>query len=155
MLGASLFAISILDLICISLIRSSGEGNIISVKLYSLRIDFSRVDVPASGWPAKSTFLATALQEARHEIADIYDIYLWNYCNSTATYNETSIRQCSRRPNGFIFDFGRTWGLKVPPLAASPKTGKNFQQNKLQKLENGLWGDSMNEALKRYDIILL
>lgn len=123
-----------------------------------MKVNFTDLSVSGAGDLANSTTLTAALREVQGDLANIYEIHLWNYCNSSAS-NDT-IQQCSGRTAGFTFDFINTWGLN-DTTAASDSNSNDLSNNELQnavddikdkteQLENDLLGSTARKALQAY-----
>ena len=149
--------LTIASFICIVLVEISGWNKGILPDYYFMKVNFTDLDVSGASNLANTTTLTAALKEAQGDLANIYEIHLWNYCNSSTT-NDT-IQQCSGRTAGFTFDFINTWGLNT--TAAASDSGNTNSNNELQnaadnikdkteELENNLLGSTARKALQAY-----
>ena len=149
--------LTIASFICIVLIEISGWNKGILPDYYFMKVNFTDLDVSGASSLANTTTLTAALKEVQGDLANIYEIHLWNYCNSSTT-NDT-IQQCSGRTAGFTFDFIDVWGLNS--TSAASDSGNTYSNNQVQnaandikdkteQLENYLLGSTARKALEAY-----
>ena len=117
-----------------------------------MKVNFTDMDVSGASGLSGTLTLTAALKEVQGDLANVYEIHLWNYCNSSKT-NDT-IMQCSPRTAGFTFDFIDTWGLNTT-AAASQASGDDSNvvdqfKDKTEALENNLLGGAARKALQAY-----
>jgi hypothetical protein len=149
--------LTIASFVCILLIEISGWNKSILPGYYFMKVNFTNLDVSGASGLANTTTLTAALKEVQGDLADIYEIHLWNYCNSS-TSNDTII-SCSGRTAGFTFDFIDTWHLNDTSAASSTSSDNsnnvieneaNNIKDKTEQLENNLLGDTARKALEAY-----
>ena len=141
--------------ICTALITLSGWHKGTLPKYYFVKVDFTNLNVSGASGPDDRTSLAAALEAVQGDLADIYEIYLWNYCNSS--HSTTTLQECSERTACFTFDIISTWGLNIT-TSDSANTNLNRamhnstakSQVKLKQLEDKLLGSTASKALEVY-----
>lgn len=149
--------LTIASFVCITLIEVSGWNKSVLPGYYFLKVNFTDLDLSGASGLANSTSLTAALKEVEGDLADIYEIHLWNYCNSS-TSNDT-ISRCSGRTAGFTFDFLDVWGLNNTQAASDSSSGYSNNQlqtaendltSKTEQLEDNLLGSTARKALDAY-----
>ena len=144
--------------ICTALITLSGWNKGTLPNYYFVKVDFTNLNVSGASGPDDRTSLAAALEAVQGDLADIYEIHLWNYCNSShSTTTNKTLQQCSERTACFTFDIISTWGLNITTSdsantylnrAMHNSTAKS--QVKLKQLEDKLLGSNASKALEVY-----
>lgn len=150
--------LTVASFICILLIEVSGWNRNILPDYYFMKVNFTDLSVSGASNLANTTTLTTSLREVQGDLANIYELHLWNWCES-GIFNDT-IQQCSPRTAGFTFDFINTWGLNDTTVASNVNSGdlsNNELQNsvddikdKTEQLENDLLGSTARKALQAY-----
>ena len=130
--------------ICTALITLSGWNKGTLPNYYFVKVDFTNLNVSGASGLDDRTSLAAALEAVQGDLADIYEIYLWNYCNSS--HSTTTLQECSERTACFTFDIISTWGLNI----TTSDSANTNSQVKLKQLEDKLLGSTASKALEVY-----
>jgi hypothetical protein len=71
--------LTIASFVCITMIEISGWNKGILGDYYFMKVNFTDLDVSSASTLANTTTLTTALKEVEGNLANIYEIHLWNY----------------------------------------------------------------------------
>lgn len=130
---------------------------------YFMKVNFTNLDLAASGGElaglADSAILSTALQAVESQVADVYELHLWNYCSGDDP--DGSIDYCSPRQSQYYFDPIAVWGLNAtststvtaPSSVASNSVVQSavaFANDNIGQLEDQLLGSGTKDALDAY-----
>lgn len=153
-------ALSIASLVCIILINLGGYSKHSDTlnDLYFFKADFTNFSSSSS-----TSELATLIEAAREsgEIADFYQVHLWNYCTgnetsaSTSTNSSAKVSWCSTRERNFWFDPVEVWNIEsvinstASSLGVSDISLSNLSSN-VTSLEDQVLDKSARKALKTY-----
>ncbi|EME89252.1 uncharacterized protein MYCFIDRAFT_129792 [Pseudocercospora fijiensis CIRAD86] len=113
-------ALTIASFIALVLIEVAGWNTLDSY--YFFRANLTDLDV--SGGSSNSA-LTTAIGDIKTAggVAEIYNVYLWNYCSSNNT--DGSDTKCSKREAQFVFDPIDVWQLNTTGIATSTSSADN------------------------------
>lgn len=103
-------ALTIASVIALTIVQASGSSHGLSEN-FSIRIDFSNFSVTEPGSLGDWRGLGDTLRQNYDsgQLRHIYQIYLWNYCTTSRTYDGTE--WCSKRRSRFVFDPVQELGL--------------------------------------------
>lgn len=157
-------ALTIASFVCMIFIEIGGwsSGSSTLNNLYFMKADFTNITTATAGDLSNSTTLTAALELAKNnnELADIYEIHLWNYCQTNES--DTTIDYCSSRSGSFWFDPIEVWhlnatnttSLSTPTGSTELPSAVQSEEAKLENnataLETSLLGKSAADGLKAY-----
>ena len=155
------FALTVASFICLILIEIAGWNKGLLPSYYFLKVNFTDLDISSATGDlaglADAATLTTALQEIENNIADVYEIHLWNYCSGDNA--DGSIDYCSKREAQFTFDPIEVWGLNATSTTsgATPTSSNTVIEsaissvtNDIGSIENNLLGSGTKDALDAY-----
>lgn len=154
-------ALSIASLVCIILINLGGYSKSSSTlnSLSFFEIDFSNFTTSSSSSSELSVLLNAARESG--DIADFYQIHLWNYCTgndttSSSSGNTTSaVSYCSDRERNFWFNPLEVWNVTSLLNSTASELGVSstlleMLGTNVTSLENEVLDSSARKALKTY-----
>lgn len=148
--------LTIASFLCLALIEISGWNKSMP-DYYFMKVNFTYADLSSASALANTTTLTQALKEAQNEIADIYEVHLWNYCTSDKV--DGKIEKCSERHASFVFDPVKVWHLNGTSAATGTSTSSSDNalesvaaqyKDKAEAVEDELLGDAGRKALDAY-----
>ena len=149
--------LTIASFVCLVLIEISGWNSGALRSYYFMQVNFTYADTSSASEIQNTTSLSTALEGAKDQIADLYEIHLWNYCESNKLNGE--ITHCSPRKGEFVFDPIAVWHLNKTSAATGTSTSSASNpiesaadkfKDKTEEIENNLLGDTARKALDAY-----
>ncbi|KAF1349990.1 SUR7/PalI family-domain-containing protein [Delphinella strobiligena] len=158
-------ALTIASLVCIILINLGGISKSSSTlnKLYFFEADLTNFTVSSGSSSELSSVLEAAYDSG--DIADIYQIHLWNYCKgneSSTNSSDIKITSCSKRKTDFWFNPLEVWNISsIANETASSVTSNSSSNSEISSLisslssnetalEDELLDKSARDALKTY-----
>ncbi|KAI9856093.1 MAG: hypothetical protein M1824_005688 [Vezdaea acicularis] len=117
------FLLTLASLICILLVFSGGlnKSSSLQSSLYFFKADTSgfktNTEAIHTGTPADSFINNLVSSNGTESLRDVYEIYLWNYCEGDKDGNSTKLDKCSKAKSSFWFDPTEVWGLNSSGLA--------------------------------------
>lgn len=153
------FALTIASFICLILIEIAGWNKGLLPSYYFMKVNFTDLDITSVSNLAgiDTTTLTLALQQIENQLADVYEIHLWNYCTSDSTNG--TIDYCSKREAEFSFDPVDVWSLNATSTTsgATPtfsnsviQSAVNTVSGNVESFEDDLLGYGAKDALEAY-----
>lgn len=146
--------LTLASFVCILLINLGGysKGSSTLNDLYFFEANFSDFTSNSS-----SSILSTILEAAREsgDIADVYHINLWNYCNGTSN---GTISYCSDRHVNFWFNPISVWNIDGLVNSTASELGvsslvSDLSSSNITALEDEVLDSSTRKALKTYQTV--
>lgn len=159
-------ALTIASLVCIILINLGGISKSSSTlnKLYFFEADLTNFTASSGSSSELSLVLEAAYDSG--DIADIYQIHLWNYCKgneSSTNSSDIKITSCSKRKTDFWFNPLEVWNISsiANETASSVTSSSSSSSSEISSLisslssnetalEDELLDKSARDALKTY-----
>lgn len=150
--------LTLASFICLLLVELGGysKSNDTLNQFDFFTADLTNITVPSGS----DSTLATAIQSAKDsgDLADVYQVYLWNYCSSNSS-SDGDLDHCSKRKTNFVFDPLDVWGITIANSTAATATASgdnalestiNSVKDNLSDYEDELLGESGKKALEAY-----
>lgn len=132
------WALTVASFICLVMVEVSGWNKGVLPSYYFMKVNFTDMDISSTSTLDNTNTLALALQEVENNLADVYEIHLWNYCSSDK--RDGDITYCSKRQADYAFNPIAVFGLnKTTPTSTSSSSGA------LQSLESKVTGSINSE----------
>lgn len=148
-------ALTLASFICLILIEVAGwnKGSLTDLNFFSANL----TNLTTSG--SSDSVISIAIDSIKNDgsLAEVYDVYLSNYCSSNST--DGKLDYCSKRESKFVFDPLEVFGFEISNSSDATSTSSsdnavesaiNSAKENIDDYEDQILGESGRKALDAY-----